>query len=330
MLQLRSLALFLWEEDKPASTTSIVVISLVLFAAGLLLLVLARNKFRQAGVIARLRNVALTDLSPGLVRITGKATGDTSLTSPISGLSCHSFQASAQERRGEGTSGSWRTINQHAQRQPFSFTDGTATVLVDPNGSEWDLDNTVDSRFEPNHGFTCQLDPALDLPQPSEKDLRSFLHADWTKPRPVPVAASVEDTEEHEKKRRWWMPTEIEIEGLGSIGLGEEKEIKIDGLGGIASPKVSAYTLTESCILPDRQYSIVGTCHPSADPGGSTRWVIKQGDPKAPFVLSSKPAEKMAGGVRKNAILLLGASLLSLAFAVLMFLTRHSWVEHAR
>lgn len=310
VLDLYALAALFGEGDKPASPTLTIFIGVALIVLGLVLLVAARNQFRQAGVIGRLRNTSLRDLAPGLVRISGKAEGDAPFIGPITGTPCYSFEAKARECSGEGTKASWRDVQGLTERRPFSFSDGTAVVLVDPNGSEWDLNNTLDARLEPSRGFSCHLDPELGLPAPSEKELRYLLRADWKQPRQVSMTAMADKPEERERKRHWWMPSGIEIEGLGSI----------------ESLEVSGYSLSETCVLPERQYSIVGTCEAIAGADGPARWLIRQ-EPKTPFLLSSKPPERMAGAVRKRAFILSGVAVIVIAFAILLLLERNSWVS---
>ncbi len=286
------------------------VLGSALIAIGIVLVFVAIRKFRHAALIGGMRETSIRDIGPGVVRVFGKAEGEETLTSPIVGAACYYYNALAQKLTGE-KSNNWSTVQKATKLLNFHLNDGTGRVLVDQQAAEYDIPDTLSAKIDPEGGVSCKSDPLLELPAPTDKQLRYLVRAPWNQPRTAVLEAAGETPEEKEKKGPWWLPKEIEIEGLGGLGLKEE---------------VRGFMLTETCLLAGREYSIVGMAERIQIGEGSESFVIKRSAARAPFVISAKRGDQMVGSLRKNAWLVTATAVFLLLFGIFMLVTRGQWV----
>lgn len=305
------LALLLAEDSEPAHPVKAALTGIVLIAVGLLLLFFAVKKFRQAALIGSLRETPIRDIHEGVVRIFGNAEGGETLTSPIAGAACYYYDSCCQKIVGEKRTRS--TVRDATKLQPFYLNDGTARVLVNQQSAEYDLPTTLSAQVNPEAGSTCKMDPLLVVSEPSEKLLRELIRSPWTESRAEALEAAEHSPEEPEGKKeksKWWVPKEIEIEGVGSLSLESE---------------VQGFSLTETCLLAGREYSIVGTAEKTQNADGSITYVIQQSAAKHrnPFVISSKRGLHFARSVRKNAWLIAAGSMFMLLVGIYLIVMRN-------
>lgn len=80
-------------------------------------------------------------------RVVGKVGDGETLQAPFTGRSCVFYEASVEEYRTRGKSGSWRQVVREARGVPFVLDDGTGRAIVDPSGARVavDLDMTTRS-----------------------------------------------------------------------------------------------------------------------------------------------------------------------------------------
>ncbi len=120
--------------------------AVVLIAAGLPLLWLARRSLRAAAgnlrLLAAARRATPADfghLAPGSVALRGRVVAIEPLTSAESGRRgvYLAWSADRWERTSTigGLSGQWLRTEEDAEAAPFELTDGEQTVLVDPRGA---------------------------------------------------------------------------------------------------------------------------------------------------------------------------------------------------
>jgi hypothetical protein len=299
------------EESEQEHPVRIALLGFAIIAIGIALVFVAVKKFRNAALIGSMRETSIRDISPGLVRVFGQAEGEETLTSPIAGAACYYYSSLAQKLTGE-KSNNWSTVQKETKLLTFYLNDGTGRVLVDQQSAEYDIPDILSAQIEPKGGASCKLDPLLGLPALTEKQLKYLIHSPWNRPSATALEAADQVPEEKEEKGKWWLPKEIEIEGLGGFSLQEE---------------VRGFTLTESCLLAGREYSIVGTAEKIQNADGSETYLIKQSSANRPFVISAKRGDQIASSLRKNAWLVTAAAAFLLLFGIFMIATQGHWVS---
>jgi hypothetical protein len=92
--------------------------------------------------------VDIGDLREGRTgRVVGVVGDGETLQAPFTGRSCVFYEASVEEYRSSGKTGSWRQVVREARGVPFVLDDGTGRAIVDPSGARVavDLDMTTRS-----------------------------------------------------------------------------------------------------------------------------------------------------------------------------------------
>jgi hypothetical protein len=80
--------------------------------------------------------VAIADLDEGRTgRVVGRVGEGDTVQAPFTGRSCVFYEATVEEYRSGGKSGSWRQIAREATGVPFVLEDGTGRAIVDPTGA---------------------------------------------------------------------------------------------------------------------------------------------------------------------------------------------------
>jgi E3 ubiquitin ligase len=75
----------------------------------------------------------------GLVEVSGLATGPYTLTAPITGAPCYYYRTMVWEWKQRDKGSSWVKQADEGLHVPFYLDDGSARVLVDPQGAEMDI-----------------------------------------------------------------------------------------------------------------------------------------------------------------------------------------------
>lgn len=92
--------------------------------------------------------VDIADLREGRTgRVVGRVGEGETLQAPFTGRSCVFYEATVEEYRSSGKTGSWRQVVREAVGVPFVLDDGTGRAIVDPRGARVavDLDMTTRS-----------------------------------------------------------------------------------------------------------------------------------------------------------------------------------------
>ncbi len=87
----------------------------------------------------------------GLVEVSGLATGPYTLTAPITGVPCYYYRTMVWEWKQRGKGSSWVKEADESLHVPFYLDDGSARVLVNPQGAEW----TSIATFRRNSAIRC-------------------------------------------------------------------------------------------------------------------------------------------------------------------------------
>ena len=293
-----------------------VMIVLTLSAVGALYVGL--KKVREAALVGRIRETPVRDISSGMVRVFGRIEGDDPLISPLTGVPCYYYHASA---RALSKKREWRDRKKTTAQRDFYLNDGTGRVRVVSKEAEFiGLTTTLKGEVGIESKPSCKVDPSLNLTQPSEERLRGLLIADWQQTPvagvgiPSPSLTEMRE-EEKEEKRKWWVPGSIEIEGLGEL------EVKEEAL---------AYYLSEEALVAGKEYSIVGTCEQDPDTGAgeNARMMIRKGMTQKTFVVSAKRGSQLVSKLRLQGLALVGVSVALFFFAGITAFSRGHWEGH--
>ncbi len=93
----------------------------------------------------------------GLVEVSGLATGPYSLTAPITGVPCYYYRTTVWEWKQRDKGSSWVKEADESLHVPFYLDDGTARVLVNPQGAEMDIHRDFQEEFS-NSLFSSSLE----------------------------------------------------------------------------------------------------------------------------------------------------------------------------
>jgi len=136
----------------------------VLVLVGAILIAVGKRKGGLKSTIDQTMTTAVRDLMEGQhAEIKGVASCDQPLTPPYSDIPCVYYSYKLQRReRSRSSSGStsytWRTIDSGSAQVPFSLTDSTGTVTVDPVGAAMDAPMVVKRPVAPG-------DPTEGIPE---------------------------------------------------------------------------------------------------------------------------------------------------------------------
>jgi len=159
-----------------------------LVVVGLMLIAVGKRKGGLKSTMEQTMTASVRDLMEGQhAEIKGAASCDQPLTPPYSDVQCvhYSYKLQRRERsRSSSTSTSytWRTIDSGSAQVPFSLTDSTGTVTVDPQGASMDAPIVVKRPVTPG-------DPTEGLPDGPLKTVLSGLSMLAQTPHRVEVRA---------------------------------------------------------------------------------------------------------------------------------------------
>jgi hypothetical protein len=116
------------------------VAGLYLFYHGFQLL--QRKRLVMNTPSSKIRSAAM-----GLVEVSGLATGPYTLTAPITGVPCYYYRTMVWQWKQQGKSSSWVKEADESLHVPFYLDDGTARVLVNPQGAEMEMHRDFQEEF---------------------------------------------------------------------------------------------------------------------------------------------------------------------------------------
>ena len=237
---------------------------LLVVGFGLLLLYGALQNYRKLRALETAPRVAIRDLAGGLVHIFGKAVGEKPLSSPITRQSCFCYRVLIENwlpsRAGPGQ---WSMCLRHTEHTRFSLQDGTGKVAVDLHQAQLDLSQTFQTEIGP--GAAARPSGASG---PSDSDLRDYLC-----------------------RSNAQIHAELNSRCESTFQAITHTEDSVSLLPADVSPRDGGPRLrfTESCLLADREYNILGTCLDNPDSGDKdARKLITHGPKEATFLISCK------------------------------------------
>lgn len=278
--------------------------ALIFLAFGLLLFYGGFQNYRKYRLLEDTPVMAIRSIPMGLVHIRGKATGDARLTSPLTRVPCFLYCVLVEEHSRQHGQDRWSLRLRHADKMNFYVEDATGKALVDSHLAELVLDETFAAETGPGASKASTLDPNLGASNnPSPAELLGYLAETNVKVHAELAAA-------HKSTLRATTDMEHSV-SLLPAGSGAEAE-------NFASRRLR---FKETCILPGRDYIILGTCaeNPNAK-GENDRNIIQKGQNERTFVISSKPELALEKQTRKGSVLLIliGGGLMLISFALLL------------
>jgi hypothetical protein len=263
---------------------------------GLLLLYGGFKNYRIFRLLGTSPIIAIRGLADGLVHILGKPAGDDRLTSPITRQACFYFQVLIENWvRSRTGPGEWTMCLRHTEHTKFYLQDGTGKVAVDLHQAQLDLTQT----FQTEIGPTAAAGPS-GASGPSDNELRDYLgrtnaqiHAQLDSRRESTFQA-IAHTED-------------------SVSLLPADYSPRDGGPGLR--------FTETCLLADREYNILGTCLDNPNPSGEDdRKLIARGPKEATFLISCKVEAALEKQTKRGSYILLAlGGVLAVAGLALLF-----------
>lgn len=279
------------------SISPVLLASAIAIAMGLLLVFWGRKSLRESRIVAQVPEAPVGRIAAGLVHVHGKTTGDGALISPITSLPCYYYKSQVEKWVQEGAQGRWQIFKNETGQQRFYIEDGTGRVLVDPQGAEFDLPQTLQAEIGPRSNHSCFIDSATGLPRPTENQLHATLIADWQQARAaiqgvgIPGAKAVDKVLAAGEKMATW-GVSMNVDGV---------EINPGGIG-------ESYRFRETCLLAGHEYSIVGTC--AQNPNGNDKdpqdaRLIAKGKNETTFLISSRSGQQLTTRLRLQGVIMI-------------------------
>jgi len=103
---------------------------------------LQRKRLIMNTPVSKIRSAAM-----GLVEVSGLAAGPYTLTAPITGVPCYYYRTMVWQWKQQGKNSSWVKEADESLHVPFYLDDGTARVLVNPQGAEMDIHRDFQEEF---------------------------------------------------------------------------------------------------------------------------------------------------------------------------------------
>jgi hypothetical protein len=220
--------------------------------------------------------MAIRGLATGLVHILGKVVGEDRLTSPLTRQPCFYYQVLVEQWvTGGQHAGRWAMCLRHTEHRKFYLQDASGKVLVDLHQAQLDVTQTFQSTIRP-----AAAPGSGSANGHSEQELRDYLSRTNEQIR-------TERANRDESLPRALMNTE------GSVSMLPADFSALD------TPLHLRFT--ETCVLADRDYNILGTCLENPHPSGQEdRNMIARGQNKDPFLISCKAEPELEKSTKRT------------------------------
>ena len=242
--------------------------------------------------------IAIRSVPMGLVHVTGKCTGSTCGTSPLTQLPCFYYYVSIEEKDSKG---GWQTVCDARSETPFYLEDATGKVLVNPKLAEFDLTPSFQGVLGPNGG-SRHVDESLGVPAPSEEHLHAYLVGQLSQFYAARISAERQSASAAGRKSK-------------EVWLHYAERQMASGFTG------RDYQLTEYCLVNGQTCNIMGTCAENPAPADEhDRNLITQGENEKTFIITNKPERKAETNLRTQAlvVILAGAAFILLGCAFIL------------
>jgi hypothetical protein len=126
------------------------ILSLIAISGGLYFFFLGFQLLARKRLLLSIPTTKIRSAAPGLVEVSGAATGPYTMSAPVTGKPCFLYHTTAWQQR-EGKKQEWEKIADETLHLPFFIDDSTGQLLIEPLGA--DLDLHCDFREEYNASF---------------------------------------------------------------------------------------------------------------------------------------------------------------------------------
>ena len=277
--------------------------------------------YREYRVLADMPECRIRSLAMGLVEIHGTASGDETLTSPITHTPCFLYKLEIERWETDHGRGHWSHYWKDIRAVKFYVADTTGQVLVDPRGAEYDL---------------------------MRRGIREIGHTGlWglLRARHIQQKGGFEATDQELTE----YVANLGMAPPSSVDLGTEDLARLTGVGTDGSERhllgatvyqqtfrllepaagTGRFRLTEYCIAPGELYDVTGTCienlHPKND---GDRNLICKGENEPTFVISWREEREIENALRSKAALHIfgGAALAIACLYLFIVLVQLGWI----
>jgi hypothetical protein len=300
------------------------ILGIIGFLLGLFWFFQGFSIFLRFKVVADTPVVPVRSVAMGLVQIHGKAVGEKTLLSPVSNQPCFLYKVDIERWvAGRQGAGGWQPYLTDWGSVDFYLDDETGRVRIDPRGSDVDVEQL----------YQCEINSREIVP----------LDAPWREEKPVANRAGMPapDSELRSYVSRVALGTQTAFfQGVNmplrkNVGSWRRKPRRRFGLSlgllwsfipmvGLAKMGESAaagdYRLSESCVLPENEYDIIGTCtmNPHAQ-NDLDRQVISLGQNDKTFLISNQTEKSLEQDLHVRAWQhIIGGGLLAVAGAAVL------------
>lgn len=266
---------------------------IAIFMIGALVFVWGFKIYRELRILEDTPATPVRGVSMGFARVTGRATGEDRLVSPLTNQPCYYYRVHVANWEHRGKDSGWVSYKAKTEARRFYVEDATGRVLVDPKGAEFDSDCTFHAEIGPRSKNSRFVDPSLGISGLSEPELRALVAAN-----PQLMAGLLQSNDGPLVR-----PADLFRAGVTTFNPGE------------------SYRFTEYCLLADRECTVLGTCAENPSPKDQNdRNMIAKGVSEKTFLISTKAEMQEEKRLRRSAVrrVLLGAGIMIgvTAFAV--------------
>jgi len=276
---------------------------LILFlgGAGLLMFYGGFRSFRKFRILEDTPMMPIRSIPMGLVHIHGKPTGGNLLTSPITHVPCFHYVVQVDQwYDDDDRGGKWTLGLRHVDRVPYHLQDATGKVLVDPHLAEMELTPTFVGETGRRAKASRTIDAGLKLQHPpADSELIGYFR-------------DANDRIQAEMAAR---------HASAGNELASFMEHSVSKVPSAKTASTAGHRLrfTEGCLLPDREYRVLGTCVENPHPQDERdRNMIARGQNESSYIISWKTEAAIERQTRRNslALILAGSVLIVIAGAL--------------
>jgi hypothetical protein len=253
--------------------------------------------FRESRVLADMPESRIRSLAMGLVEIHGTASGDETLTSPLSHTPCFLYKIKIERWETDRGRGCWSHYWTDMRAVKFYVADPTGQVLVDPRGAEYDLMRRGVREIGRAGGLWGLL-RAEHIHQKAgfeatDQELSEYI-PNLGKDPPLSVDLGPEDLA---------TLTGVRANGSDLHLLGGTVYQQTFRLVGPAA-RTGRFRLTEYCIAQGESYDVTGTCVENPHPKDvGDRHLICKGENEPTLVISWRDKGAIQSALRNKAAL---------------------------
>jgi hypothetical protein len=254
------------------------VVGVIVMGFGLLMLYGGFQNYRKHRLLKTSRVMPIRDVVGGLVHIVGKAVGENRLTSPLAWQPCFYYKVQVDNMP---VNNQQTLCLRHTDHTQFYLQDASGKVRVDLHQAQLDITQT----------FRAEIGPKPLLGPPSANELSDHELWDYLVRTNAQIRSELANRGGEATIRAWASPE-------GNVSLLSEDIAALEGRMHLC--------FTETCILADSEYNILGTCLENTNPSGEDgRKLIARGSNKDAFVISNRAEAVLEARTKSGSYLLL-------------------------